>query len=460
MSKNHRFVLGTLAVAAIMIRPGPITADDKPEPHFQIAPKVWFVGDPKLNIRVVNLQPKQKVTVVGHSGRDAARISRIEGVADDRGEFDLRGAYEPGPKTGAPFRILWDSKDDPGVEPVGQVGLHRLRAEVVGKTVATGSLQIDTGGHQEPKPSSIPVKERGLHGEFFLPPGQGPFPGVILFGGSEGGLGLLTRLHARVLAKHGFACQAVAYFDSEKPQDFPGLPERLIDVPLEYFETAIAWMKENKQVRGDRLAVMGGSRGGELALLLGSMFPDVKAVIAYTPSHVVWSGWPLTDEEVKAKNIRPAWTYKGKPVPYMARDFAAVEVKKLKEENPRELRVLFAHYLKEVAAVRAAAISVEKISGPVLMITGTDDRVWPAGDMAVDAMKRLAVKGHPYRNQHLSYEGCGHSIGLPLSRPNFGVFSHQVSKEEYDSGGSLEANSYAAWDSWPKIVKFLGDNLK
>ena len=146
-------------------------------------------------------------------------------------------------------------------------------------------------------------------------------------------------------------------------------------------------------------------------------------------------------------------------MPYMARDFSAVEVKKLKEENPRELRVLFAHYLKDEAAVRAAAIPVEKIGGPVLMITGTDDRMWPAGDMAVAAMKRLAEKRQPHRNQHLCYEGCGHGIVLPLSRPSIGVSTHPVSKDEYDSGGSLEASSYAAWDSWPKVVKFLGDSL-
>ena len=62
------------------------------------------------------------------------------------------------------------------------------------------------------------------------------------------------------------------------------------------------------------IAVMGGSRGGEVALLLGSMFPDVKAVVAYSPSHVVWGGWPISDEDRKKQTNRPAWTYKGKPV--------------------------------------------------------------------------------------------------------------------------------------------------
>jgi hypothetical protein len=311
MSQTHGFVLRTVALTALVFRLGPATADDMPEPRFEITPKVWFVGDPKLDIRLVNLAPNQKVTVVAHTGRNVARVSRLVGIADAKGQFDLRGSYEPSPKTGAPFRILWDSKEDPSVEPMKQVGLYHFRAEVDEKRVASGSFQIDNGLRQEPKVTRVEVTQRGLHGEFFVPPGNGPFPGAIVLGGSEGGLGLHTRLKAAALARHGFACLALAYFN------YPNLPERLVEVPLEYFGSAIAWMKEHKHVRGDRLAVIGASRGGELALLLGATYPDVKAVVAYTPSQVVWSGWPQAEEDVKNKSIRPAWTYKGKPVPFM-----------------------------------------------------------------------------------------------------------------------------------------------
>lgn len=121
MSQIHRPVLFILPFAVLAVRAA--SADDKPAPRFEITPKVWVVGDPKLDIRLVNLPPKQKVTVIGHTGRDVSRIYRKEHVADDKGQLDLRGAYEPGPKTGAPFRILWETKDDPAVEPLKQVGL-------------------------------------------------------------------------------------------------------------------------------------------------------------------------------------------------------------------------------------------------------------------------------------------------------------------------------------------------
>lgn len=59
--------------------------------------------------------------------------------------------------------------------------------------------------------------------------GEGPFPGIIdLFGG----IGGLVEFRASLLAAHGFAVLALAYFAYED------LPERLADVDLEYFEEA------------------------------------------------------------------------------------------------------------------------------------------------------------------------------------------------------------------------------
>jgi dienelactone hydrolase len=376
-------------------------------------------------------------------------VSRVDGVADAMGRLDLRGAEAPSPRVGAPFRVLWDTKEDASVEPTKELGTMVLRALVDGKTVATGSLQFDYGTLQEPKVIREDLKEPGLFGTFFLPQGKGPFPGVIVWGGSEGGI-RSARFRAAALAKHGFATLALAYFDKDDPPAYPDLPKQLIEIRLEYFEKAIAWMKKQKQVRGDRLAVMGGSRGGELALLVGSMFPDVKAVVAYTPSHVAWGGWPISEEDRKLLKNRPAWTYQGKPVPFVSRVLSPDQEKKLQEKDPFDRRPLFAEYLKDKPAVAAAVIPVEKIAGPILIITGKDDRLWPASQMADEVMKRLDAKRHRHRNEHLAYEACGHSISLPLGQPgNLPAF-----------GGTAEANSYAAWDSWPKVVRFLEQNLK
>lgn len=58
--------------------------------------------------------------------------------------------------------------------------------------------------------------------------GEGPFPGIIdLFGG----LGGLVEFRASLLAAHGFAVLALAYFAYE---DLPNL----LEVDLDYFEEA------------------------------------------------------------------------------------------------------------------------------------------------------------------------------------------------------------------------------
>jgi hypothetical protein len=59
--------------------------------------------------------------------------------------------------------------------------------------------------------AATPVREPGVWGLFARPAGDGPFPGVVCFGGSSGGLAAAAAW-APVLASHGFATLAIAYF--------------------------------------------------------------------------------------------------------------------------------------------------------------------------------------------------------------------------------------------------------
>jgi hypothetical protein len=88
------------------------------------------------------------------------------------------------------------------------------------------------------------VSADGLVGVYFRPPGPGPFTGVVTIGGSGGGLSVLP---AEVLASHGYAALALGYFR------IGSLPTELYDIPLEYFGTAIHWLRAQEDVRADRM---------------------------------------------------------------------------------------------------------------------------------------------------------------------------------------------------------------
>lgn len=69
--------------------------------------------------------------------------------------------------------------------------------------------------------------------------GEGQFSGIIDLYGSIGGL---REYRASLLAGHGFAVLALAYFQ------FEDLPEYLSQVHLEYFEEAVTFMLHHPQV--------------------------------------------------------------------------------------------------------------------------------------------------------------------------------------------------------------------
>ena len=92
-----------------------------------------------------------------------------------------------------------------------------------------------------------------------------------------------------MLTSHGFVTLAFAYFG------IPPLPPGLAEIPLEYFGTAIHWLQRQEGVSPQSLAVMGPSRGGELALLLGATFPEIRAVVAHLPSGTLWMGIQVGD---------------------------------------------------------------------------------------------------------------------------------------------------------------------
>jgi dienelactone hydrolase len=110
--------------------------------------------------------------------------------------------------------------------------------------------------------------------------------------------------------------------------------------------------------------------------------------------------------------------------------------------------------------VRDTAIRVEKTAGPVLMISGGADGLWPSTALAEVAQRRLREHHFPHPFEHLVYPEAGHAIGLPNVMTTMLRSRHPVGGEEIDMGGTPAATAQASRDAWPRTLAFLAKSLQ
>ncbi|MDO8434177.1 MAG: acyl-CoA thioesterase/bile acid-CoA:amino acid N-acyltransferase family protein [Candidatus Binatus sp.] len=404
--------------------------------------------DEPISIRLAGLPASTQVVVRADAIDDLGHrwASYAEFVTDSTGAIDLArtapiaDSYSLADANGLLWSMTLDSaivERTPFVKINAEPVSIKLSAATDGKIVDQAEL---TRRFLAPGIVQKQVSDDGLVATMFHHE-DGPRSGVILLGGSGGGLSVE---HPAMLASRGFAVMSLGYFA------MPGLPRDLMDIPLEYFAKAIAWMRNHLSVRGDKIAAIGSSRGGELVLLLGATFPEIKAVVAYVPSGIVWPGIGAAGAPV-----RSAWTLKGEQVPCIATTTDGLEAW---QQSPVALTPWFLECLKHRQSAERAAIAVEKISGPVLMFSGTDDQMWPSLNLADIAMQRLNALNFPHPHEHVAYAGAGHLIRFPYTPVITEIF-HPVVKTPMALGGTPAANHLANLDSWRRCLRFLATHL-
>ena len=255
--------------------------------------------------------------------------------------------------------------------------------------------------------------------------------GILVLGGSEGGTPTET---AEALATDtGRPVLGLSYFGA------PGLPRHLVEIPLESVQRAGRWLIDN--AAGERVGLLGASKGGELALLAAATFPELfSAVVAFVPSSVVFEGiGPF------GRCGRSSWTKAGAPLPF-------VRYRGLPRFGLRGVRArsMYRDGLKYPDA--NARIAVEEMTCPALLISGGQDQLWPSAEMAAEVAERMRAAGGLV--EHLSYPDAGHSLVLPaLDTPR------PLLAKLADTGGTPEANRAAADDAWVRAVEFLRSSV-
>lgn len=217
----------------------------------------------------------------------------------------------------------------------------------------------------------------------------------------------------------------LAYFGT------PNTPASLELIELEYLNAAIEEFKTLDNVSEKKIVVMGGSKGGELALLWASINPEIKGVIGIVPSSVAFQGIGMA--------FTSSWSFDGEPVPfvpYVPFDYNSIV-------NYEYVEV-YNDSLDQDMDMEDATIKAENINGPILLLSGIEDTMWPATRMSNDVIKRLDEKGFKYDYEHIAYEDAGHSLS-----------------ESWLMGGTEEGNKKAREDSEIKIMEFIDklDNM-
>ena len=425
-----------------------------PLPTIRITPNN-ALADRRVDISLDGFEPGQRVTVRAHMRDDLNRLwlSQAGFVTGPSGEAHL-ATQAPilGSYAGAdPMGLIWSMTLDPGEGEASRFMKQALTpivitftAEVDWEPVATAALERV---HIAPGVERVPVRDDHLIATFFYPLDGRPRPGIVVLGGADGGMyeGVAARL-----ASHGFAALSLAYFGADH------LSPTLANIPLEYFKAALAWMVAQPQVAPGGVSLAGWSRGGEAALLIGATYQQlVHAVVAYVPSGLMTVSAARGVPDLA--DAQSSWSYGGRPLPFLpwADDGSAVRLsEQVQAGRTISLRPLYEAALTNHDAIERTAIPVERISGPVLLISGESDAMWPSSLFCEMVMQRLNRHNHPHPYKHLRYPNAGHTIGVPY-RPTTVTEHRTPGGALLQFGGTAPGNAHAESDSWRQVLDFL-----
>jgi dienelactone hydrolase len=442
--------------------------------QFEISRNPAFV-DEDVRVCVRGLPASAPICIQAATEDDQGRrwISQAHFRADSAGVIDasVQQSWDGGYRGVAPMGLFW-SMESAAASADGSSSFAKsttspdcveFEAQLDGRVIARARLARNflapgTVTRDLKIPNEVDGADAGVAvgettvGRLFIPPGRGPHPVVIVLSGSGGGFDLDK---AAVLSRHGFATLALAYFGMAP------LPTWLHRIPLEYFEAALGWLNAQPEIDSQRTGILGISRGAELALLLGSTFPQIHAVVAYAPSSVVWAA---SGRDQATGELIPCWTWRGKPVPFAPlplRGFmwrSAFPVVALKRAVM--FRNLFHAGLRNREAVERAAIQVENIRGPILLISGGDDHLWPAAEMSKAIVARLQRHGSTQAAEHLHFAHAGHMLRYPhLPVTARDSRNKHLRGARFSFGGTPAADAAAQTQAWRRAIAFLRANL-
>ncbi|MEA2726877.1 MAG: uncharacterized protein QOF70_1352 [Acetobacteraceae bacterium] len=254
--------------------------------------------------------------------------------------------------------------------------------------------------------------------------------GVVVMAGSSGRVDVAR---AALFAATGAMALALRWFGGHG--QVPGICE----VPLETFFAAIDRLsREGCQ----RIALVGTSKGAEAALLTAVHDPRVDAVMAISPSSIVWANIGPGRDGV-AWPPRSSWTLGGVPLAFVAHD---PDWQREYRDGLISYRSQHEHSMRRFASEMAAAtIPVEAARASIILVAGGDDALWPSAMFATSVADRLATFGKTARL--VLHPEAGHRVLLPgETTPRSALHAH---------GGNDQADGELGQAAWNAMLPLL-----
>lgn len=382
-----------------------------------------FPFDQAPGLRLTGLEPGAetviKIEVTDHAGDrwfgQSVYVADENGVISPATLAPIRGMYEGVQAAGPFWSMVGVNRFETAGDATGKITVSSILGELVASRTFIWQSPL-TNSNLLSEPLNLPHLDATL----YLPSDASePIATILLLGGSGGGA---NQERAALLVRHGYAVVDIAYFGT------PDTPSYFLETfPLERIFSIIDTIESDHRLAANKVAIMGRSYGAQLALILASHEPRFAAVIAEGPSNMI-SGTPSSYPNGEALS---AWSVNGKPLPF---------------------------HNGEGAPAEDTLIPVERFGGPVLLISGADDKIWPATEMAEALVQRRTTAGLQTHTINLTYPNAGHNFGG--GEQSYGVPNLPPKDRRGRSGGTEAGNSIASIDAWAATLAFLEQTLK
>ncbi|XP_056281193.1 peroxisomal succinyl-coenzyme A thioesterase-like isoform X2 [Pseudoliparis swirei] len=413
-------------------------------PVLSVVPSRALV-DEAFRVAVQNLPPSSPVTLHSLHRSEDEDLWEAFGhyVSDSRGtvsvaeDFSFGGTYTGKEAMG----LLWSMSPVPG----SRKGL-RLRKknvcvpQLVNISVYGGHVEEGFGErvplastlterwHMGPGVRRVEIREKGVRGTLFIPPGPGPFPGMLDMWGGGGGL---LEYRAALLASRGYASLALEYFGADEL--------KTADKELNYFETAFNIVSGHPQVIPDRVGIFGLSLGSLMAIYLAaeSSVIEPRCCVCVSGCH----HYP-----------------RGKNLQALIENLFGNSKLRVDEHNREIWRDMFLPIPEDLSE----KLDVGRINCPMLLVNGCDDQNGPTVECAEDMAHMMRAAGKEHLLTRIEYPDAGHLIEPPYSpHAKATKFIKNGRREAVIVlwGGQTKPHADAQEDSWSKILAFLQEHL-